>query len=89
MHSFSLTCVFLRLVIKKSLKLTSCVSNQTLDIITQSIRDGHVETLAKDPMARLWIQYFDIIRILRKFIRAERLGNRYLHIETVSDMLPY
>ena len=41
----------------------------------QSIRDGHVETLAKDPTASLWIQYLDMIQILRKFIRAERLGN--------------
>ena len=42
---------------------------------TQAIRDGHVETLAKDPTASLWIQYLDMIQILRKFIRAERLGN--------------
>ena len=41
----------------------------------RAIRDGHVETLAKDPMASLWIQYLDMIRILRKFIRAERAGN--------------
>ena len=41
----------------------------------QAIRDGHVETMAKDPTASLWIQYLDMIGILRKFIRAERLGN--------------
>ena len=41
----------------------------------QAIRDGHMETLAKDQTASLWIQYLDMIRILRKFIRAERLGN--------------
>ena len=41
----------------------------------QAIRDGHVETLAKDPTASLWIQYLDMIRRIRKFIRAERLGN--------------
>ncbi len=41
----------------------------------QAIRDGHVETLAKDPAASLWIQYIDMIRIIRKFIRVERLGN--------------
>ena len=46
----------------------------------QAIRDGHVETLAKDPTASLWIQYLDMIRILRKFIRAERLGNWYRSI---------
>ena len=55
----------------------------------QAIRDGHVETLAKDPTASLWIQYFDIIRIFRKFIRAERFCNCYLHLEAVSEMLSY
>ena len=30
----------------------------------QAIRDGHVETLAKDPTASLCIQYLDMIRIL-------------------------
>ena len=56
---------------------------------TQAILDGHVETLAKDPTASLWIQYLDMIQILRQFIRAERLGNWYLHLEVVSEMLPY
>ena len=55
----------------------------------QAIRDSNVETLAKDPTASLWIQYLDMIQILRKFIRAERLGNWYLHLEAVSEMLPY
>ena len=54
-----------------------------------AIRDGHVDTLAKYPTASLWIQYLDMIRILRKFFRAERLGNWYLHLEAVSEMLPY
>ena len=40
----------------------------------QAIRDGHVETLAKDPTASLCIQYLDMILILRKLNRAERLG---------------
>ncbi len=52
----------------------------------QAIRDGHVETLVKDPTASLWIQYLDMIRILCMFIRAERLGNWYLHLEAVSKV---
>ena len=55
----------------------------------QAIRDRHVETLAKDPTASLWIQYLDMIRILRKLIRAEQLVSWYLHLEAVSEMLPY
>ena len=65
------------------------VANDEAIARIQAIRDGHVETLAKDPTASLWIQYLDTIRILRNFITAERLGNWYLHLETVSEMLPY
>ena len=68
------------------------VANDEAIARIQAIRDGHVETLAKDPTASLWIQYLDMIRILRKFIRAERLGNwytPYTHLEAVSEMLPY
>ena len=65
------------------------VANDEAIARIQAIRDGHVETLAKDPKASLWIQYLDMIRILRKSIRAEQLGNWYLHLEAVSEMLPY
>ena len=65
------------------------VANDEAIARIQAIRDGHVETLAKDPTASLWIQYLDMIRILRMFIRAERLGNWYILLEAVSEMLPY
>ena len=41
------------------------VANDEAIARIQAIRDGHVETLAKDPTASLWIQYIDTIRILR------------------------
>jgi hypothetical protein len=31
----------------------------------------------------------DTVDILRKFIRGERLGNWQLHLEALSEMLPY
>ena len=39
--------------------------------------------------ARLWIQYMEMIDILKKFIKAERLGNWDLHMEATREMLPY
>ena len=65
------------------------VANDEAIARIQAIHDGHLEILAKDPTASLWIQYLDMIRILRKLIRAEQLGNWYLHLEAVSEMLPY
>ena len=65
------------------------VANDEAIARIQAIRDGHVETLAKDPTASLWMQYLDMIRILRKFIRVEWLGNWYLHLQAVSKMPPH
>ncbi len=31
----------------------------------------------------------DMVDVLRKFIRAERTGNWNLHLQAVSEMLPY
>ena len=39
--------------------------------------------------AALWIQYLDMMDIVRKFIRAERTGNWALHLESLSEMLPF
>ena len=39
--------------------------------------------------AMLWLQYLDMISILQRFIKAERMANWKLHLQTVQDMLPY
>ena len=39
--------------------------------------------------ASLWLQYLDMIDILRNFIRAQRVGNWELHLQSLSDMFPY
>ena len=36
-----------------------------------------------------WMQYMDMVDILRKFLRAERTGNCALHLEAISEMLPF
>ena len=39
--------------------------------------------------SRLWIQYLDMISLLRRFIKAERTGNWSLHLSTLSEMILY
>ena len=39
--------------------------------------------------ARLWVQYMNMVDILRQFLKAERTGNWMLHLQSVKDMLPY
>ena len=47
------------------------------------------ERLKSSRTAALWLQYMDMIDILRKFIRAERTGNWDLHLQALSEMLPF
>ena len=39
--------------------------------------------------AKLWLQYMEMIGILRMFIKAERTGDWALHLQTIQAMLPY
>ena len=39
--------------------------------------------------AKLWIQYFELVQIMRLFIRSERTGDWHLHLYAVKQMLPY
>ena len=36
-----------------------------------------------------WLQYLDMVSVLQRFIKAERMANWKLHIQTVQGMLPY
>ena len=45
--------------------------------------------LKDDRTAQLWIQYTYLVDILRRFIRAERLGDWQLHLSTLEEMLPW
>jgi len=39
--------------------------------------------------AQIWLQYLDMLDILCRFLRAERLGLWTLHLQGLYDMLPY
>lgn len=39
--------------------------------------------------ARLWLQYMEMIDLLRKFLKGERMGDWELHLQCLRDMLPY
>ena len=47
------------------------------------------DTMQTFRTAKLWLQYMDMVRILQRFIKAERTGNWLLHLQSVQDMLPY
>ncbi|CAH3196081.1 unnamed protein product [Porites evermanni] len=47
------------------------------------------ESLQDNRTAKLWLQYMDMVDILRKSIKAERTGHWAQHLESLSEMLPY
>ena len=47
------------------------------------------ESIKSSRTATLWMQYMDMVDTLRKFLRAEHTGNWELHLQAVSEMLPY
>lgn len=45
--------------------------------------------MANGRTANLWGKYLEIISIFKTFLKAERTGNRELHLKCVRNMLPY
>ena len=41
------------------------------------------------PTAKLWVQYFNMTTLVKRFIEAERIDNWELHLNTLQQMLPY
>lgn len=59
----------------------------------QNALDKFIEMLKEleksGPTAKLWVQYFQMVTLIKQFIQAERTGNWDLHLKTVQRMLPY
>lgn len=52
----------------------------------------NIETYVKQTdsrTAKLWLQYMDMVSILRKFIVAERTGDWAMHLNSIREMMPY
>lgn len=49
----------------------------------------NAKSMKSSRTSTLWLQYMDMIDILRRYIRAERTGNWEFHLQAVSEMLPY
>lgn len=73
-----------------SLEITS--DDLHLNELLKSLKKSFLkikEKLQKHRTAKIWIQYMDMVDLLRDFIRSERTGNWKLHLETVRKMIPY
>lgn len=64
------------------------LKNDVFNIITQKFNETLCKIENRSPTAKLWVQYFKMVCLIKKFIEAERSGNWRLHLDTIKQMLP-
>ena len=64
-------------------------TSDALTTIRNCVQSKRSIVQASSRTAALWLQYMDMIDILREFIKAERTANWHMHLEAASHMLPY
>ena len=64
------------------------VKNPILKKIEEKFVDGIQNLRRKGPTSQLWLQYFEIISLMQRFIDAEHSGNFKEHLEVVQLMIP-
>ena len=83
---------YIKEMIEKVLSKDMCPQAINDDKIVQSLMQKFAMnkcSLKSSRTASLWIQYMDMIDILRRFIKAERTGNWKLHLKSMQEMLPF
>ena len=73
---------------EKKIDLDTALQNESLKIIAQKLKDWK-ESMKSNRTARLWIQYMDMVEILRTFIRSVRIGDFDLYIQALCLIHPY
>ena len=70
-------------------KLSIDEVNNDVDVIKLQIEfeTGKVDISKQSRTAKLWIQYLDYIATLKMYIKAERIGNWAMHLESTRKML--
>lgn len=57
--------------------------------ITKKFKQQLEKVEENSPTAKLWVQYFNMVTLLKKFIEAERTGDWEKHLYTIKLMIPY
>ena len=64
------------------------LASRAIDAISKKV-DEEKRSMKDQRTTTLWLQYMDMIDILRQFIKAEQTGNWLLHMQSVQNMLPF
>lgn len=75
--------------INGDISLDTLIQNEKVDRILHQVTDEIKNLMATKRTASLWIQYSNMVQLLRNYIAAERTGSWELHLKCIQDMLPY
>lgn len=75
-------------VINGKVEVNEACSADILKTLTEKLETKR-RAFQNQRTAVLWLQYMEMVDILRRFIKAERTGNWDLHLQAVYDMLPF
>lgn len=81
-------CLFEQLLEKK-MSWEEVNARQLWKDITQRVQATQASLKERSRTSALWLQYMEMVDILRTFITAERLGNWHLHLHAINKMLPF
>ena len=70
-------------------KLGSEYSDEITKRMTAVVEQAMGELAEKGRTGKLWVQYHNMVQLIKDFIRAERLSDWQLHLSVVCRMLPY
>ena len=71
-----------------SISVTELGENNAVKTLKKRIQ-AFQEPFGQNRTAKLWIEYMNMIDLLRQFITAERSGHWLLHLKSLQQMLPY
>ncbi|CAD6231375.1 GSCOCG00012225001-RA-CDS, partial [Cotesia congregata] len=69
-------------------RIFEAIHNPVFQQITTKFEEALNMLESKGPTAKLWVQYYRLVTLLKHFIEAERSGNWSLHLKTIRNMLP-
>ena len=75
-------------LLDKKININDAASSESV-IHLQKRRQEEEECQKQNRTGKLWLQYSEMIEILRRFVRAERTGNWLLHLQAVRGMMPF
>ena len=75
-------------VLQDNVPLSDAAENNILQAHSEKI-DLPKSSLMLFGTSKLWLQYMEMVDLLKKFIKAEHTGKWLLHLQCLYDMLPY